>query len=146
MNDVDLVHLVRQGKFFGMVRCDIEVPECDRERWADMPPIFKNVEVSINDIGPLMAAFCRRNDLMKTPRRTLISSYTGVDIMLGTPLLKWYLDHDLKVTRIYEAFEFKPKACFADFIQRAVEVRRKADADPTRYAVKGEFEKLKVIW
>lgn len=37
-------------------------------------------------------------------------------MLLGTPLLKWYLDHGLKVTRIYQVVEFNAQACFKKFV------------------------------
>ena len=40
---------------------------------------------------------------MSTPRRAVIGSYKGVKILLGTPLLKFYLDQGLVVTRAADA-------------------------------------------
>src|ERR1700751_2618817 len=49
---------VMNGAFFGMVRCSIRVRDVDREKWSDLPPIFKNVEVGRQDIGDHMRQFC----------------------------------------------------------------------------------------
>ena len=40
------------GSFFGQIECDIAVPEHLKEYFAEMPPIFKNVEITYNDLSP----------------------------------------------------------------------------------------------
>jgi G:T-mismatch repair DNA endonuclease (very short patch repair protein) len=145
--DVDqLLRLVRQEKFFGLVRCAIRVPPEDRAKWEDMPPLFYNAMVSRADIGQHMRSFCETHDLLKTPRRTLVSGFASLDIMLGTPLLKWYLEHGLEVLEVIEAFEFKPKACFSTFIAAKTQERRLADSDPVKYGIKGDAAKLAINW
>ena len=79
---------------------------------SEFPPIFKNVEFSIDDIGEHMTHYARKNNLMRKPRRALTSSYYGIKILLPTPLIKWYLDSGLVVTRIYRAIEYVPRASF----------------------------------
>jgi hypothetical protein len=133
-------------RFFGMVRCSIGVPDGLKDKFKDLPPIFKNALVGKADIGEHMRAFCEAHELLTEPRRCLISSYGSNDIMIGTPLLKWYLQHNLTLDHVYEAFEFKPKACFANFIKRATNIRRQADRDPAVYGILGAMEKLKVNW
>ena len=53
-------------------------------------------------------------------------------ILLATPLLRWYLEHGLQVTRIYQVVEFTPNACFKDFKQEVSEARREGDADESK--------------
>ncbi|GFS19334.1 zinc finger protein 546-like [Elysia marginata] len=45
------------GFLHGLVRCDIKVPESLRGHFSEMPPIFKNIEVSREDIGSFMRDF-----------------------------------------------------------------------------------------
>ena len=47
-----LLKQICAGKYFGAVVCNIRVPEPLKEYFAEMPPIFINVEMSIEDIGP----------------------------------------------------------------------------------------------
>ena len=49
-----LLEEIKEGKLFGYVQCDIEVPESIRENFANFPPIFKNTLFSRSDIGDLM--------------------------------------------------------------------------------------------
>ncbi|KAK2158323.1 hypothetical protein NP493_1808g00002 [Ridgeia piscesae] len=60
---------------------------------------------------------------MKRLQRTLVGSYRGDNILLATPLLKWYVQHGLVVTRVYQVIEYEPKP------------RRAGDADPDRATI-----------
>ena len=42
-------------------------------------------------------------------------SMTGDKILLATPLLKCYLEHGLKVTKVYQVVEFTPEPYFKPF-------------------------------
>src|SRR6185369_7933208 len=128
--------------FFGIVEVDIEVPDHLRKHFAELTPIFKNVEINVKDIGPHMQRYVARHNLEKQfPQRSLIGSYYGHRIPLITPLLKWYKDHDLKITRIHKAFQYKPITAFNEFGRAVEESRRRADANPA-WAPSGEMDKL----
>jgi hypothetical protein len=101
-----LVNEVKEGKVFGLVQCDIHVPPQLEQHFREMPPIFKNTNVSRDDIGDYMKSYAEVNKIMTQPRRTLIGSMRGEKILLATPLLRWYLQHGLIVTRIYQVFNF----------------------------------------
>ena len=66
-----------------------------------------------------------------SPRRSLIGSLKGEKILLATPLLKWYLEHGLKVTKVHQVVEFTPEPCFKPFGDAVSDARRASDADPS---------------
>jgi hypothetical protein len=39
----------------------------------------------------------------------------GEKIMVISPLLKWYVEHGLKVTQIHQVVEYTPATCFQKF-------------------------------
>ena len=49
---------------------------------------------------------------MAQPRRSLIGSYYGEKILLATPLLQWYLEYGLVVTKIYQVVQYWPEDSF----------------------------------
>lgn len=53
-----------------------------------------------------------------------------MQILLATPLLKWYLAHGLRVTKVYQVVEFTPQRCFKDFVEKVSDARRHGDANP----------------
>ena len=130
MTEQQILNGVRNDTFFGLVECDIEVPQHLRKHFSEMAPIFKNINISLNDIGEMMRDYAIENKLMSQPRRSLIGSYIGEKVLLATPLLKWYLDHGLTVTKIYQVAEYQPKACFQQFGENVSQARPNGDSDP----------------
>ena len=70
-----------------------------------MQPIFKNTMVTRNDIRPFMLDYAEEHDIMSTPRRMLVGSYRGDNILLSTPLLQWYIMYGLIVDHVYQIIE-----------------------------------------
>ena len=65
----------------------------------------------------------------------------GNKILLTTPLLRWYIKHGLKVTKVYEVIEYTPKNCFTGFADEVSNARREGDRYPST-AVIAETMKL----
>lgn len=120
---------VRNGRLFGCVEADIRVPEHLKDKFSEMCPIFKNTDISREDIGDYMKAYAEEHGIMPQPRRSLIESINGEKILLATPLLKWYLEHGLEVTKVHQVVEFTPKPCCKPFGDAVSDARRVGDAD-----------------
>ena len=132
MTQNEILAAVIDGTLFGMIECDIHVPPELRPYFSEMQPIFKNANVSRDDIGPYMRQYAIENDIMSTPRRMLIGSYRGEKILLATPLLRRYLAHGLVVDHVYQIIEYEPKPCFQNFGDSMSAARRAGDADPDK--------------
>ena len=145
MSTEQILSAILDETLFGMIECDIHVPVHLKEHFSEMTPIFKNVEISRDDIGPYMKQFAEDHDIMSRPRRSLIGSYFGEKILLATPLVKWYLQHGLEVTRIYQVVEYTPNACFHSFGEAVSNARREGDSNPD-FAIKGDTMKLVSIF
>ncbi len=63
-----------------------------------MTPILKNTTVNYDDMGEYMKEYHKENNITFVKSKKLIGSYFVKDILLYTPLLKWYLQHGLKIT------------------------------------------------
>ncbi|KAJ8031107.1 hypothetical protein HOLleu_27721 [Holothuria leucospilota] len=127
-----IVQAIRDDQIFGAIECDIHVPDELKPTFAEMCPIFKNTDISIDDIGEHMKNFALERKIMKKPRKSLIGSMFGKKIWLATPLVKWYLDKGLKITQIYQVIEFTPKTCFKTFGDAVSDARREGDRDPSK--------------
>ena len=132
MTQQQIITAVVDGTLFGMVECDVRVPEHLQDHFAEMQPIFKNTTVTRDDIGPFMRQYAEEHDIMSTPRRMLVGSYRGEKILLTTPLLRWYLAHGLVVDRVYQIVEYSPKPCFQHFGGSVSTARRNGDVDPDK--------------
>ena len=125
-----IINKIKSGELFGLVQCDIQTPPELKERFSELPPIFKNINISREDIGPHMREYCELHKKLTQPQRTLISSYFGEGILLTTPLLQWYLEKGLVVNNIKQVVEYTPKKCFESFGNSVVKARRKGDLNP----------------
>ena len=104
-----LLEEIKKRKLFGYVQCDIEVPEMLRANFANFPPKFKNTLVSKNDIGDLMKNYADEERLLSQPQKRLISSFSFQNGTLNTPLLLFYLQLGLVVTKVHRFNEYAPK-------------------------------------
>ena len=121
---------VRAGTVFGLIECDICVPEALREHFAEMQPVFKNIRLTRDDLGAFMRRYAEEHNIMTTPRRMLLGSFRGDKILLATPLLRWYQDHGLEVTHVYQVIEYDPIPCFRRFGDAVSTARREGDVHP----------------
>ena len=141
MTQNEILAAVIDGTLFGMIECDIHVPPELRPYFSEMQPIFKNANVSRDDIGPYMRQYAEEHDIMSTPRRMLVGSFHGIKLLLATPLLRWYLAHGLVVDRVYQVVSYEPNPCFQRFGESVSTARRAGDADTDR-AIIGDTMKL----
>jgi G:T-mismatch repair DNA endonuclease (very short patch repair protein) len=130
LTEEEILDAVKSGELFGLVECDIHVPEELHSHFAEMQPIFKNVNITRDDIGETMRAYAEENNIMRQPRRSLVGSYKGEKILLATPLLQWYMEHGLVVTTVYQVVQYWPDSCFAQFGEEVSNARRAGDRDP----------------
>ena len=132
MTQNEILAAVIDGTLFGMIECDIHVPPELRPYFSEMQPVFKNVTVTRDDIGPFMRQYAEENDIMSAPRRMLVGSFHGIKLLLATPLLRWYLAHGLVVDRVYQVVDYEPNPCFQRFGESVSAARRNGDVDPDK--------------
>ena len=120
---------VRNEHLFGCMEVDIRVPEHLKETFSEMCPIFKITEIGRDDIGEFMKVYTGEHNIMAQPRRSLIGSIKGEKVLLATPLLKWYLEHGLEVTKVHQVIKFTPEPCFKLFGDAVSDARRAGDMD-----------------
>jgi hypothetical protein len=135
-----LNHL-ESGRLFGALEVDISVPENLTQKFSEMCPIFANCDVSLEHAGDHMRQHIIENKLSTKPRRLLVGGMKAEKILLASPLLQWYVDHGLLITRIYTVIEFTPAKCFESFVQYVTATRRAGDVDPA-LAIRGETAKV----
>ena len=127
LSEEQLLQGIIDGRLFGYVQCDIEIPEHLRIFFSNFPPIFKNTVVSRADIGTLMTEYAEKENIMAQPRRGLISSSNLTNGTIKTPLLLFYLKLGLVCERIHRFVQSIPRNCFNNFVLSAVDARRQGD-------------------
>ena len=130
-----LLEEIKEGKLFGYVQCDIEVPENLRSKFVNFRPIFKNTLSSKSDIGYSMKNYAEEERFLSRHQKMLISSFTLQNGTLITPLLLFFLQLGLVCTKIHHFVEYTPRKCFNSFAQSAVDARRQGDENPNSSVV-----------
>ena len=76
-----------------------------------------------------MKTYAEEEGIMSQPRKLLISSFTLQNRTLITPLLLFYLQLGLVVTKTHRVVEYTPNKYFSSFVQAAVDSRMKSDGN-----------------
>ena len=138
----DILTAIMQNKIFGIVKCDLHVPKKLISKFSEFPPIFKNTEITLADVGSHMRKYCRKVTRKVGVKKALISSMWGKGCIMLTPLLKKYVEMELIIDDIEFIMEYNPKKCFKWFQDKVVHDRRMADLDPN-WRIRGETSKTK---
>jgi hypothetical protein len=118
---------ILNDKLFGFMKVDIETPEHLKEYFEERKPIFKNTTVNYEDMGEYMTEYHIQNNIVFVKQKKLIGSYFGKDILFYTPLLKWYLQHGLVITKFHVGIEYTSTKCFKKFADEVSNARRAGD-------------------
>ena len=93
-----------------------------------MSPILCTSEVPFEALGQHMQQYVEEMGMGKKPRVLLVGGMSAQDILIATPLLRWYLEHGIEVTKIHQVVEFQQMKCFG--LPRSItEARRAVDID-----------------
>ena len=135
LSEEGLMQGIIDGRSFGYVQFDIEVPEHLRDYFSNFLPIFKNTAVSRDDIGNPIKQYAEKENTMVQPRRMLISSFILPNGTIITPLLLFYLQLGLVCKKIHRFVQYTPRKRFDNFVQSAVDARRQRDENPNSSVV-----------
>ena len=95
-----------------------------------MSPLFCTTEIPFEAIGHHMQKHVETYNLSKASRRLLVGGMKGEQMLIVTPLLRWYLNHGMTVTKIYQVVEFQSQRCFQDFVSEVSDAHRLGDDAP----------------
>ena len=126
---------IRSGRFFGLVECDISVPSHLHAKFSKMAPIFKNVEVGREHLGDRLLCLARQRCYLSRPSRMLVGALKGEQILLFSELARWYLQHGLVITRIYQLLQYKRGKPFQSFGESVSAARREGDSDTAKSVI-----------
>ena len=137
-----LLQGITDGRLFGYVQCDFELPEDLQDYFSNFRPVFKNPVLGRNDIGDLIKKNAEKEWIMPQPRRMLMSSFILKIGIIITPLLLFYSKLGLVCKKIHRFVQYTPRKCFNNFVQSAVDARRQADENPNSSVVSDTMKLL----
>ena len=145
----ELIQNVLNDKLFGFFHVDIEVPERSgeaeqlRKRFSEFCPLFVISELPEEQIPQHMKDYQINTGRKKIKNnKKLLGVMKAEKILLYSPLLKWYLNHGLQVTKIHRYISYTSGTPFAWFPEEVSSARRAADNDKNKKQL-GDTAKLK---
>ena len=139
----EIIQNVLNDKLFGFFEVDIEVPEQKRKRFSEFCPLFVISEVSEDQIPQHMKDYkINTGRKMIKNNKKLLGVMKAEKILLYSPLLKWYLNHSLQVTKIHRYISYTSGRPFKWFPEEVSSARRDADNDKNKKQL-GDTAKLK---
>ena len=69
LNQNQITQYIQDGCLFGFVKCDIEVPDHLKDYFSKVTPIFKNTEVSLEDVGQHMQEYAKEHKIKDIAHR-----------------------------------------------------------------------------
>ena len=72
MTQQQILAAVVDVTLFGMVECDVRVPDELQYYFSEMQPVFKNTSVTRDDIVPFMRQYAEEHDILTKPRVMLV--------------------------------------------------------------------------
>ena len=126
-----VVGAVRQGEFFGLVECDIHVPEEIHDKFSEMCPIFGHLTITEEHISSHMMDYVKECQINIHSQKSLVGALRASHILLHSELLKWYLSEGLDVSRVYQTYRYKQRPIYSSFVREATDSRRQGDRDPS---------------
>ena len=114
-----ILSAIREKKLFCATEVDFHVPNHLLDHFREMSPIFCNADIPFDAVGDYSRETARKFQISENSRRLLVGGVRARRILLATPLLKWYLEHGLVVSRVHQVVEFTPNPCFAGFTKKS---------------------------
>ena len=106
---------------YGFYLIDIHVPDDRYNDFCEFPPIFRNVYLKDNS-------------------RKLISCTNAKEILIYHPLLTWYIEHGLVVSKVYGMIHCNRYKCFKKFGEIVSDARRQGDIKDEFKIIGGEMK------
>ena len=129
----EIIQNVLNDKLFGFFEVDIEVPEQKRKRFSEFCPLFVISEVPEDQIPQHMKDYkINTGRKMIKNNKKLLGVMKAEKILLYSPLLKWYLNHGLQVTKIHRYISYTSGRPFKWFPEEVSSARRDADQDKNK--------------
>ncbi len=123
-----MVEEIVSGRVEGIVQLNLVIPRDFRLLYAEMPPIFKYVEVSRSDLSPLSLKYAQLHNLLKDPQKLLTSTFSGEKLVLSTTFACYLVrEFHCEIYNIDLVVQFETGRPFEHFIKEQTDKRRMGD-------------------
>ena len=98
-------------------------------KFEEMSPIFVNRDVLEAAVPKEMLDYLTRTGRKRTTGKKLLGAFEADEILLYTPVLRWYIEHGLELQAVYTTIEYQPRKILAWFVGEVTDARRMGDTD-----------------
>ena len=127
-NEKILLNGIKNGTLFGYIKCSVRSPDSfiKSKIHCNFPPIIRKLDIDESMISPYMKTRCEARKT-KLPFTTLAQTYHAIDILLFSPLAKFYLELGLELYDVSYFIQYQPFECLKKFTEKVTSMRMDAD-------------------
>ena len=143
VTEKQIIDGIKSGDFYGFAEVTMSTPdhfsdsspfkhinESPDEFFGKFPPFFLNTTITKDMYSDVMKEHCQQNNIPMHDKKMLVSALKVEDGFFSTDLIKWYLEHDFKISKLTYAVSFIPKPAFRNFANKVTKARRLGDVRP----------------
>lgn len=123
-NEKTLLAGIQSEKLFGFAVCDVTCPDnvFENIKSINFPPVIQRGIIDEDLLSPYMAERCKSREY-KLPQKTLIQTYNGKQLLLYTPVIKFYIDLGLVISNVTKFIQYKAATPLEPFVSKITEGR-----------------------
>jgi hypothetical protein len=118
-SEKNIIDGIADNELFGFAVVDVNCPSRVFEaiKWLNFPPIIQRQLITEDMISPYMLGRCKDRNY-KLPQSTLIQTFNAKQILLYTPLIRFYMKLGLEISNVSQFVQYKPAEVFDDFVSK----------------------------
>ena len=133
---------IRSGELFGFIIADVESPQDVIAEMKEFPPIIRKMTLTEDHLSDYTKERLKKEkpNLKKFQRDTLVQCFNGKQLLLMTPLVKFYLEKGLQIHNITKFIQYIPSTALNPFAAHVTRMR--IDAEKNNLPTKGSTAKV----
>ena len=130
----DILTGIQDGSLFGFIVADLTTPSAllEQIKWLNFPPVIRRESIDESLLTPYMKNRVNEKGY-KLPQISPIQTYHGSQLLLFTPLVKFYLELGLEVTNITKFLQYKESFVLQNFVNKItngrIQAKRKKNSE-----------------
>ena len=134
MTEGDICRAIKRevNPLFGFIVCDVHTPEHLKAKYDAFPLVYRHYDIDRDDLEPWMYDMAVEKGYLKQPSKLLITCHEATNILLATPLVKFYLEMGLIIKNINKVYQYNAVTCFEEFVTTCQEKRIAGDSDESK--------------
>ena len=127
---IEILAGIEYNELFGFIIADISTPDevYEKIKWINFPPLICRDSIDESMLSPYMLSRCKKRGT-KLPQKTLIQVYNSKQLLLYTPLVRFYIKLGLRISNISKFIQYKPSHVFSKFVDKITDGRIRANKE-----------------